>query len=99
MFQSSADQERAGLHGAIQSLSLLRPVVPSLLRTLRSSSGFCAYSQQSRRDIVKDRVGGFTGTRPESGHIPLARIQSSVSTQLKGGLENEPRRKRIKGLM
>lgn len=72
--QSSADQGRAGVHIAIQGL--LDLFLQWHHRLPGSSSRSCAYSQQTRRGKVKDRVGSFLGKRPERGHIPLARTQA-----------------------
>lgn len=60
-------------------------------------SGFCAYSQQAMKDKVKEHVGSFIGTRPESDHILLARAQSPGPTQLKGRLENWTQREKNTG--
>lgn len=82
---------------AIQGLRPLPPGLPSPSRTSGSSSGFCAYSQQAMKDKVKEHVGGFIGTRPESDHILLARTQSPGPTQLKGRLENWTQRENNTG--
>lgn len=98
MLQSSADQERAGLHVATEGLSGL------FLQWLYHLPG----PQSLLLDPVltinkpgeaKDHMGSLIEIRPESGHLPLAKTQSPVSTQLKGRLENGPRWKRIQGLM